>query len=176
MLALSNSRTFRKQNYHTGRVIKTAFESNKVVNGVITLDDLADVSICVTGCIWNTDHKTEVQQTIATIYFELTHFTREKYMSQEITHAQFFGHIAKMCGLGPFDEKFINRVKIALKNGDIHLNSIPLVEWDTKTFHFSQRTKAIISAFDNGYSLAGGVCMLKEKARLQAEQESVEQS
>lgn len=169
MLALSNSRTFYKQNYHTSRVIKAAFATDKVVDGVISLDDLADIALLVTGCIWYTDHKTEVQKTIAIIYAELTNFSRDKYMSHQITHAQFFGHIANMCGLAPFNKSFINRVKVALKNGDIHLNSIPLIEWDNMVYCFSQRTQAIISAFDNGFSLAGGVCMLKEKARLQAE-------
>lgn len=99
--------------------------------------------------------------------------TRDAYMSKLISHSEFFGHIAKECNLPPFDSKFMQRVVTALRNDDKHLNTIPLKEWDSMTYGFSQRTKAIISKFDNGYSLAGGVCMLKEKARLQAGKENV---
>jgi len=101
---------------------------------------------------------------------------RAAYMAGEITHQQFFGHIAQECNLPKFPESWMKRVKVALKNGDVHLNSIPLHEWDSKVNWFSQQTKSIISKYDNGFSLAGGVCMLKEKARLQAEQESEGQS
>ncbi len=101
-----------------------------------------------------------------------TNITREAYMKKEITHQQFFGHIAQECNLPTFGAKFMKRVKEALVNDDVHLNTIPLKEWDNMVFHFSQRTKAIISKYDGGFSLAGGVCMLKEKARLQAEEES----
>lgn len=101
---------------------------------------------------------------------------RAAYMAGEITHRQLFGHIAQACNLPKFSESWMKRVKDALANGDEHLNTIPLQEWDNKVNGFSQRTKNIISQYDNGFSLAGGVCMLKEKARLQAEQESVGQS
>ena len=98
---------------------------------------------------------------------------RDAYKSKQISHSQFFGHIAKECDLPTFPTDFIERVKRALEQNDVHLNTIPLQEWDNMTIFFSRRTKAIISKYDNGYSLAGGVCMLKEKARLQAGCENV---
>jgi hypothetical protein len=99
--------------------------------------------------------------------------TRKAYMPKLISHSQFFGHIANKCNEFTFPEKFMERVVTALVTGDEHLSTIPLQEWDNMVNSFSPHTKAIISKYDGGFSLASGVCMLKEKARLQAGKENV---
>lgn len=98
--------------------------------------------------------------------------TRADYMGGKVTHREFYRAVAETAGIIVTDAKLIDRVKRALADGDEHLNTIPLGEWDMMAVS-AQSWGGLHSAFKahgDGYSLAGGVCLFKTMARVAAEQ------
>ena len=85
--------------------------------------------------------------------------TRQDYLDGKCTHqeyyAQFVDQHTKNVVSGSID---MDKLKNAVINGDLHLNSVPLREWD-------MLTQLINPNMDGGTSLAGKVCVLKEAAR-----------
>jgi hypothetical protein len=100
--------------------------------------------------------------------------TREEYMAHptsEKNHRAYYGEIAKAAGVQvPAD--IVERTRQLLKDGDRHLNRIPLGLWDRMALQSPQRADITreLKARGDFWSLGGGVCVMKEAARLQAEE------
>lgn len=85
---------------------------------------------------------------------------REKYMSNEITHAEFYEWLASEIGLLPQDLPVsIDRVR---ESTDPHLNDIPLQGWDRRDPVIRGKAKR---AGMQSWSLSDTVCVLKAYAR-----------
>ena len=99
-----------------------------------------------------------------------THPQRADYMNGIVTFSEFYGSVAKAAGVSlKGNPKLIARVKAALANGDEHLNTIPLSEWDILAAGAAPQIAASLKLHGDSYSLAGGVCVMKEAARRVAE-------
>jgi len=93
--------------------------------------------------------------------------TRDQYMNGDATHQEYYrdlvqeiessGRLELPCS--------VDRVAEAFKK-DPHLNTIPLRYWDDFVGFQSERMVAPLKARGDSFSLAGGVCILKEAARL----------
>ena len=87
-------------------------------------------------------------------------------MNNEITFEQYYTSVAERAGIKFSPGPFLDRVKIALENGDEHLNTIRLREWDSmgcNPWTKSSITKSLKDHGD-GWSIAGSVCVLKQAA------------
>ncbi len=94
--------------------------------------------------------------------------TRQDYLEGRCEHSEYYGEIAKVCGVAFTDSADIARFKRALAT-DSNLNSIPLAWWDGRaaalmTYNGAAVRRALKERGDF-YSMAGGVCILKEAAR-----------
>jgi hypothetical protein len=92
--------------------------------------------------------------------------TRKDYMDGRVTHADYYRSVAKAAGISyaSADPAFLGRVRSALANGDEHLNTIPLAEWDRRGSMLLSVSRAF-KAHGDCDSLAGRVCVLKQAAR-----------
>ena len=93
---------------------------------------------------------------------------RSDYMSDKVTHAEYYRSMAKDAGVSyaNVDPKFLARVKKALAEGDEHLNSIPLHEWDNRTWSLLPSVNTTFKAYGEGTgSLSCRVCLIKQAAR-----------
>lgn len=100
--------------------------------------------------------------------------TRRDYMEGRCSHSAYYEEVAKRLyakGLLHLPPAISNeRVLDALKRGDLHLNSIPLSEWDGAAIPYTRLAAAhrVFAEFDDWTSLANYVCALKEWARMRA--------
>lgn len=96
-------------------------------------------------------------------------YTKQQYLNHEVDHNTYYLDLANYCGLtfmNSLGTDFIQRCKFALDNGDEHLNSIPLKEWDLKVYQLNNTVKRKVKEYDGyGLTLATGVCMLKAIAK-----------
>lgn len=98
-------------------------------------------------------------------------YTRAQYVSHEVSHQDYYKDMADYCGVGNFDKALLTRVNQALSEGDRHLNTIPLAEWDAMVHGLQGSVRRKVKEYDGyGLTLATGVCMLKAKARHEAQQ------
>ena len=88
-------------------------------------------------------------------------YTRKQYLNKECTHRQYYGqfvtpatkaHVLRGIGLAALK-----------KSTDPHFNDISLANWDNLVPHCPG--SADFSNAGDYYTLAGGVCLLKEAAR-----------
>ena len=93
-------------------------------------------------------------------------FTRKQYINKECTHEQYYGQFVTdgtkarvLSGIG------LDALK---KSNDPHFNDIPLHEWDGLVANCPG--SAAFSKAGDYYTLAGGICLLKEAARQVLEQ------
>lgn len=93
--------------------------------------------------------------------------TRKDYMEGRVTHEQFYSSVAKTAGISFERSDLLPRVKAALEAGDEHLNSIPLALWDNRAANPVTRANISRALKEHGdfFSLAGGVCTLKQAAK-----------
>ncbi len=93
--------------------------------------------------------------------------TRAQYMDGDATHAAYYGDLATSVGLSYAGCDWIESVRNALRDGDDHLNSIPLATWDTRGAWMLQSrvARAAFKARGDSVSLAGLVCVCKQAAR-----------
>lgn len=94
--------------------------------------------------------------------------TRDQYMNGSATHSEYYSDLVREIEAsdGLFDLPCsVDRVAEAFKK-DPHLNTIPLRHWDQFATIQSGRMVAALKARGDSYTLAGGVCILKEAARL----------
>ena len=97
-------------------------------------------------------------------------FTRKDYLSADDSAAafhRFYGEIIEaMGGAKSINTPFTNeQVRAAIKDGDEHLNTLPLQSWDCFVSMLRGADKVMRERGDY-LTLAGGVCILKEAARL----------
>lgn len=93
-------------------------------------------------------------------------FTNKQYMSGEVTHHQYYLSFAQKAGL-TLSDKMVSRSKAALEEGDEHLNTIPLSQWDNLALIY-QPAIAHANKQINGkstWSLCEGVCAFKALAK-----------
>ena len=99
-------------------------------------------------------------------------FTRQAYLDSARDNGEsfrrYYGEIIAETGFRYSGD--IARVRAALAQGDMHLNTIPLGHWDCMAAGpIAARVAAAFKARGDYATLAGMVCLLKEAARLQAE-------
>lgn len=95
-----------------------------------------------------------------------TKITRAAYMNLEITHEEFYDAVAaRLNSRYLFSEQLMKRVKAALASGDVHLNSIPLSEWDAIADRVKMTVSAVLKEHGDSWSLAGGICTVKQAAK-----------
>lgn len=97
--------------------------------------------------------------------------TRKAYMKNEISFQEYYRHIAKLAGIAfnP-DDPFIGRVRKALAAGDDWLNTIPLQAWYMKAACAQPAIKRAMKEVPGEFwSIAGGVCVMKQAAMDAAE-------
>lgn len=94
--------------------------------------------------------------------------TRQEYMANQATHNDYYGEIAEVCGVTFKDPADLERFRIALRS-DEHMNNIPLNWWDARAQslmrHNGNTVRAELKKRGDGYSMAGGVCIMKAAAR-----------
>lgn len=93
---------------------------------------------------------------------------RRRYMTHEITHAEFYCWLADRIGVKVSDLP-VSLERIA-KSTDPHLNDIPLKLWDN--CDFTVRTKSQFAGM-RSWSLSDTVCCLKSFARREAQKAEV---
>lgn len=92
--------------------------------------------------------------------------TRKDYMNNKVTHREFYAAIAAAAHIRfDSDSPFIERCANALANGDEHLNTIPLPTWDVRSANVRSQIATALRSHGDFFSLAGGVCVMKEAAR-----------
>ena len=96
---------------------------------------------------------------------QLTQPTRRQYMDKEVSFADFYRAVNQTAGISLERNPIIAEVKTALEAGDEHLNTIPLQHWDAMAFSVQQALTKAFKEHGDSYSLAGGVCAMKQAAR-----------
>lgn len=95
--------------------------------------------------------------------------TRQDYLDGVVTHAQYYSAIAAEAGIGADDFDMLPLVRKALANGDEHLNrstvGFGLHGWDALALGARRRIEPVLKAHGDGWSLAGGVCTMKQAAK-----------
>ena len=88
---------------------------------------------------------------------------RQKYLSHEITHEEYYSSVVKMADISyTKDSHLVERAK---QSTDKNLNDIPLYVWDSEAHGAKQAIKKALESHGDQYSLAGGVCVIKEAVR-----------
>lgn len=96
--------------------------------------------------------------------------TRKQYMNKEVSFSDFYRAVYQTAGISlGANESLVLKVKTALSEGDEHLNSIPLGYWDGLAFSARGSLKKAFKKHGDFYSMAGGVCAMKQAARDAAE-------
>ena len=92
--------------------------------------------------------------------------TRADYMGGKVSFEDYYRSIWQKAGirvvglyssLGP-------RVRRALAEGDEHLNTIPLLHWDNIATFWQDQISESLKRHGDAWSLAGGVCTVKQAA------------
>lgn len=100
---------------------------------------------------------------------------RTEYLEDRISFEEYYREVNRRAGvkLSP-DHPMVQAAKKALADGDVHLNTIPLLRWDTLAEGASRSVSKALKELGDFYSLAGGVCAMKQAA-LDAINSSTEQ-
>lgn len=98
--------------------------------------------------------------------------TRSDYMAGRCSFEDFYRAVNQTGGVRFTDAALLVRVRKALAAGDKHLNTIPLATWDAKALGAQLTLSRALRAHGDFYSLAGGVCCMKQAARDAAERET----
>lgn len=92
--------------------------------------------------------------------------TRDDYMSGRVSHEKYYRSVWQVAGirvvglysaLGP-------EVRRALAEGDEHLNTIQLSRWDAIAALWHKQISESLKRHGDSWSLAGGVCTVKQAA------------
>jgi hypothetical protein len=97
--------------------------------------------------------------------------TRADYMANSKTlYRPYYLELATAAGIDlSADLPLINRCRDALKAGDVHLYAVPLGSWDARALALQGPISRAMKERGDTWSIAGGVCVLKEAARAAAE-------
>ena len=88
---------------------------------------------------------------------------RKEYLSGRVTFEEYYREVNRLAGIKfGADHWAVIEAKEALVNGDVHLNSIPLRDWDMMAAAASRSLSLALKELGDFYSMAGGVCALKQ--------------
>lgn len=91
--------------------------------------------------------------------------TRREYMSDsEKLHHRYYLEMGREAGISYAKSQELPRIKEAIKNGDKHLNTIPLKEWDNRGNWTQASVNTAMLKRGDSWSLAGSVCVHKAVA------------
>lgn len=90
---------------------------------------------------------------------------RKDYMDGHISFEDFYRSVYKIAGINLAGNRILDRVRTALSAGDEHLNSIPLPVWDALAHGARLALATSFKKHGDFFSLAGGVCAMKQAAR-----------
>ncbi len=82
--------------------------------------------------------------------------TRKDYMDGKVTHQEYYSSVAKMAGISYKGSSELPRIRAALDQGDEHLNSIRLSDWDIRAFSNRRHTAPALKAHGDGWSQSWG--------------------
>lgn len=91
--------------------------------------------------------------------------TRKDYMTGKVNHKTYYETLASEAGISYANSEALPRIRQALKDGDEHLNSIPLGLWDSLAVKNRRITAPVLKAHGDFWSLAGSVCIQKAAAK-----------
>jgi hypothetical protein len=91
--------------------------------------------------------------------------TRKDYMNGKVSHHDYHLEIARECGISYKNSKELPRIKRALANGDKHLNSIPLSEWDMRGIYTKGEISNSLKKRGEFWNQASSVCVHKAAAK-----------
>lgn len=89
--------------------------------------------------------------------------TRQQYMDSECTHREYYAQFVT-----PYIKARVEQgigYKRIQKSSDANLNDIPLAQWDKLSQGMEPFLRASLRGANDGYSMAGAVCIFKEAAR-----------
>lgn len=89
-------------------------------------------------------------------------FTRKQYMNKECTHREYYGQFVT-AGTIEYVRRGIGEKKIMESSDPVFFNDIRLYKWDRLVSQVPGSRK--FKEAGDVYTLAGGVCLLKEAAR-----------
>jgi hypothetical protein len=128
----------------------------------------------VSGFSLHCNNKSYIGNALKTIaYAAKNMFTRQDYMTQKVTHRQYYAQFVTP-QIKDWVEKRFGAEKLKKSyDWDVNLNNIPLFYWDplaTQRIISNIEFREMLRLAGDGMSLAGAVCILKEAARQIAEQ------
>ena len=93
--------------------------------------------------------------------------TRADYLAGKVTHEVYYRAVNQTAGLNWENAAILGRVKACLRDGDEHLNKIPLAWWDRQGTNPWLRANLgrAFKVHEDHLSLAGIVCCLKQAAK-----------
>lgn len=97
---------------------------------------------------------------------EYTEPTRKDYLDGKCSHQEYYRSIVAECGISLENDPIMSKVIASLKSGDQHLNNIPLRTWDVIALGQRARMATVLKSRGDWLTLAGGVCIMKEAARI----------
>jgi hypothetical protein len=88
---------------------------------------------------------------------------RQEYLSGRVTFEEFYREVNRLAGIKfRADHWAVIEAKEALAQGDVHLNSIPLRDWDMMASAACRSLSKAMKELGDFYSMAGGVCAMKQ--------------
>jgi len=92
--------------------------------------------------------------------------TRKDLIDKKNTHEEYYGEIVQELGINAVSiiERNPN-IKEAFLNGDENLSAMPLSFWDRAALGIEGSARLVLSKRGDNYSMAGGVCIMKEAVR-----------
>lgn len=93
--------------------------------------------------------------------------TLKDYLDRKVTFEQYYRSVNKAAGITMVNHRILPQVEKALRDGDIHLNTIPLVEWNLigENPIVRQNISRALKQHEDFLTQANIVCCLKQAAR-----------
>ena len=93
-------------------------------------------------------------------------YTRTQYLNSDCTHGEYYGQFVTSEIINLVKSRFgIERLENCFSK-DEHLNNIPLENWDCLVSSLPRYVQAGLKNVGDYLTLAGGVCILKQAARM----------
>jgi hypothetical protein len=100
-------------------------------------------------------------------------FTRKDYLAGDCTYRQYYGQIVRLAGirLSKQDKLVKDCTPSNQRTVDEHYNHIGLPTWDTYSGSARRGISKAFKQCGDSWSLAGGICVIKEAVRQAVERE-----
>lgn len=98
-----------------------------------------------------------------------TTFTRQQYLDKECTHRQYYAQFVTAGIIKSVSNRFGKNAIVKALETNEHLNNIDLARWDSLAITHESSLRGKMKQVGDRYSLAGGVCVMKEAAKQIAE-------